>query len=87
MTGKPEGKDRIAEALDLLDEAAVHQGTHLASLLKNKYAALKAVIVKSGNGATHAFEPGELRAAEVVGETRSPNLEEAIAAYEHVRRN
>ncbi|RPJ49344.1 MAG: hypothetical protein EHM19_00475 [Candidatus Latescibacterota bacterium] len=87
MTKKPKGEDRIVEALDLLDEAAVHQAPHLASLLKHKYAALKVVIMSSGNGATHAFEPGELRAAEAAGGARSPDLEMAMVAYEHVRRN
>jgi hypothetical protein len=87
MSEGPRGKNKIANALKLLDKAAAARNAELASLLSDGYAALKAAIVASGNVAAHAFEQGNARATETAREADDPSVDRVVEVYEHVHRN
>jgi ElaB/YqjD/DUF883 family membrane-anchored ribosome-binding protein len=87
MSGMTHGNDKIAEALKLLDQEAAERKTELATLLSDKYAALKAVIMESESGMAHAIAQGKARAIEAAMQAKELGVEKAKKVDEHVHRN
>lgn len=87
MSGTTEGSDKIAQALKLLDEAAVEKKAELAGLLTDRYGTLKSVILESERAVGRAMAEGKARAVEAGLHAVDLGIEKAKQVDEHVHRN
>ena len=87
MSTTTHSSEKIAEALKLLNEAAQEKKSDVASLIGDKYEALKQVIVDSEKSMGHAFMRGEKRAVDAAMQAKDFGVRKAKEVDEHVHDN
>ena len=87
MNTATHSNEKIADALKLLNEAAQEKKSDVASMIADKYEALKQVIVDSEKSVGHAFARGQKRAVEAAAQAKEFGIKKAKEVDEHVHDN